>query len=208
VDLNFIRGQFTEAQLEEAIISLFEAQNYVYIHGETIHRGFEEILLKDDLRAYLASHYPDLTAAEMEKIIGRLENIPSTPLYLGNRETFLLVNEGFDLIRDEPGKIALHINYIDFETPDKNVFKVVNQYTIRGQDERLRRPDMILFINGIPVSIFEFKSAIKENTTVHDAWEQITIRYCRDIPKLMKYCFLSVISDGENTKMGSIFTPY
>ncbi len=206
MDLNFIRGQFTEAELESAIISLFTEQGYDYVLGETIHRGFEEILLKDDLSSYLSAHYPDLTAAETEKVIGRLENIPSAPLYQGNRETFLLVNEGFDLQRDNPAKLAVHINYINFDEPDKNIFKVVNQYSVQG--ERLRRPDLILFINGIPVAIFEFKSAVKENTTIHDAWEQITIRYCRDIPKLMKYCFLSVISDGANTRMGSIFTPY
>ena len=206
MDLSFIRGQFTEAQLEEAIISLFQEQDYKYVHGETIHRGFDEILLKDDLQAYLANHYPDLTAAETKKVISRLENIPSAPLYIGNRETFLLVNEGFDLVRDDPSKIALHINYINFEEPDKNVFKVVNQFSVQG--DRLRRPDLLLFINGIPVAVFEFKSAIKENTTIYEAWEQITIRYCRDIPKLMKYCFLSVISDGANTKMGSVFTPY
>jgi len=206
VDLNFTRGMFTEAELEAAIIDLFQKQDYDYVLGETIHRGFEEILLKDDLRSYLSAHYPDLTAAETERVIGRLENIPSAPLYQGNRETFLLVNEGFDLQRDDPAKLAIHINYIDFEEPEKNVFKVVNQYSVQG--ERLRRPDLILFINGIPVAIFEFKSAVKENTTIHDAWEQITIRYCRDIPKLMKYCFLSVISDGANTRMGSIFTPY
>jgi len=206
VDLNFVRGQFTEAELESAIISLFQEQDYDYVSGETIHRGFEEILLKDDLRIYLSAHYPDLTVAETEKIIGRMENIPSAPLYQGNREAFLLMNEGFDLLRDDPSLLALHIDYINYEKPDKNIFKVVNQYSVQG--ERLRRPDMILFINGIPVAIFEFKSAIKENATIHDAWEQITIRYCRDIPKLMKYCFLSVISDGANTRMGSIFTPY
>lgn len=206
MDLSFVRGQFTEAELESAIISLFTEQGYDYVLGETIHRGLEDILLKDDLRSYLSAHYPDLTTAETEKVIGRIENIPSAPLYQGNRETFLLVNEGFDLQRDDPKKLAVHINYIDFDEPDKNIFKVVNQYSVQG--ERLRRPDLILFINGIPVAIFEFKSAVKENTTIHDAWEQITIRYCRDIPKLMKYCFLSVISDGANTRMGSIFTPY
>ena len=191
MDLNFATGQFTEAELESAIISLFTEQDYDYVLGETIHRGFEEILLRDDLRSYLSAHYPDLTAAETEKVIGRLENIPSAPLYQGNREAFLLVNEGFDLLRDDPTKLALHINYIDFDVSENNVFKVVNQYSVQG--ERLRLPDLILFINGIPLAIFEFKSAIKENTTIHDAWEQIAIRYCRDIPKLMKYCFLSVI---------------
>ena len=206
MDLNFTRGMFTEAELEAAIIDLFQKQDYDYVLGETIHRGFEEILLQDDLRSYLSAHYPDLTAAEIEKVIGRIENIPSAPLYQGNRETFLLVNEGFDLQRDDPAKLAVHINYIDFDDSEKNIFKVVNQYSVQG--ERLRRPDLILFINGIPMAIFEFKSAVKENTTIHNAWEQITIRYCRDIPKLMKYCFLSVISDGANTRMGSFFTPY
>lgn len=206
MELNFTRGMFTEAELEAAIIDLYQKQDYDYVLGETIHRGFEEILLKEDLRSYLYAHYPDLTVAETEKVISRIENIPSAPLYQGNRETFLLTNEGFDLQRDDTAKLAVHINYIDFDEPKKNIFKVVNQYSVQG--ERLRRPDLILFINGIPVAIFEFKSAVKENTTIHDAWEQITIRYCRDIPKLMKYCFLSVISDGANTRMGSIFTPY
>ena len=117
-----------------------------------------------------------------------------------------MINEGFDLQRDDTSKVALHVDYIDFDEPGNNIFKVVNQYSVQG--ERLRRPDLLVFINGIPIAICEFKSAINEDTTVYDAWEQITIRYNRDIPKLMKYCFLSVISDGANTKMGSIFTPY
>jgi len=206
LNFDFNKGQFTEAELESAIISLFTEQGYDYVLGETIHRGFQEILLRDDLRSYLSLHYPELTEAETEKVFSRIENIPSAPLYLGNRETFLLVNEGFDLQREDPKQLALHIDYINFNEPDRNIFKVINQYTVQG--ERLRRPDLLLFINGIPMAIFEFKSAIKESTTIHDAWEQITIRYCRDIPGLMKYCFLSVISDGANTRMGSIFTSY
>ena len=67
---------------------------------------------------------------------------------------------------------------------------------------------MLVFINGIPMAIWEFKSAIKEDTTIYDAWKQINIRYNRDISKLTKYCFLSVISDGANTRLGTIFTPY
>lgn len=206
--MDFTSGFFTEAELEEAIISLFQEQDYSYIPGETIHRRFEEILLEDDLIAYLSEQYPDLTAAEIRKVVNRLDNIPATPLYLGNREAFFLVNEGFDLVREDSTKLAIHINYIDFNEPDKNIFKVVNQYSVAYETGRTRRPDLLLFLNGIPVAIFEFKSAIKESTTISDAWEQITIRYCRDIPKLMKFSFLSVISDGANTRMGSIFTPY
>ena len=201
-------GKFTEAELEEAIIDLFRQENYAYVNGESIHRQYEDILLTDDLRAYLSDRYQSagLSDAEMKKIINKLSLINSTPLYLGSRDAFRLVNEGFDLARDDITKVALHIDYINYDEPEKNIFKVVNQYSVQG--EHLRRPDMLVFINGIPVAIFEFKTAVEEDTTVFDAWEQITIRYCRDIPKLMKYCFVSVISDGANTRMGSIFTPY
>ncbi|AST91076.1 type I restriction endonuclease [Sutcliffiella cohnii] len=208
MDYIFEKGKFTEEELEKAIITLFEQQNYTYINGEDIHRRYEDILLLDDLRDFIIKRYrsENLTENELEKIINRISLIQSSPLYIGNRETFWLVTEGFDLVRDDAKKVALHVDFIDFGEPSNNIFKVVNQYSVQG--ERLRRPDLLVFINGIPVAICEFKSAISEDTTVYDAWEQITIRYCRDVPKLMKYCFLSVISDGANTKMGSIFTPY
>ena len=208
MDYTFTKGTFTEAQLEAAIIALFEQQGYTYVPGETIHRKYEDILLLDDLRAFLSARYAsaNLSETELQKIINQIALIPATPLYSGNRDTFWLINEGFDLLRDDASQVALHVDYIDFDNPDNNIFKVVNQYSVQG--ERLRRPDLLVFINGIPIAICEFKSAINEDTTVHDAWEQITIRYNRDIPKLMKYCFLSVISDGANTKLGSIFTPY
>lgn len=208
MEYTFEKGQFTEAQLEEAIITLFKQQGYEYTDGENLHRKYEDILLLNDLHQFLFSRYAEeeLSEVEVQKIINHLSFIQSNPLYIGNKETFLLVNEGFDLQRDDTSKVALHVDYIDFDEPQNNIFKVVNQYSVQG--EQLRRPDLLVFINGMPVAIFEFKSAINEDTTVHDAWEQITIRYNRDIPKLMKYCFLAVISDGANTKMGTIFTPY
>lgn len=207
MDYIFEKGKFTEGELEQAIIELFEQQGYTYLPGESIHRRYEDILLTDDMRSYLVSRYNnDLSDVEIQKVINKLRLINSTPLYNGNRESFRLVTEGFDLGRDDITQVALHVDYIDFDHPENNIFKVINQYSV--QDKRLRRPDLLIFINGIPVTILEFKSAVEEDTTVHDAWEQITIRYCRDIPKLMKYCFLSVISDGSNNRMGSIFTPY
>ena len=76
------------------------------------------------------------------------------------------------------------------------------------QGNELRIPDGILYINGIPLVVFEFKSAIREDATIYDAYQQLTVRYKRDIPELMKYNALCVISDGVNTKMGSLFAPY
>lgn len=208
MDYIFERGKFTEAELEAAIIEIFEQQGYYYVPGKIIHRKYDDILLIDDLKAYISDRYASesISDSEMKKIVNQIALIPAAPLYNGNRETFWLVNEGFDLVRDDISKVALHIDYIDYDHPENNIFKVVNQYSV--QDTHLRRPDLLVFINGIPIGICEFKTAIEEDVTVFQAWEQITICYSRDIPNLMKYCFLSIISDGANTKMGSIFTPY
>ena len=208
MDYNYSQGKFTEEQLENSIIELFKNEGYEYIYGDNIHRLYEDVLLVEDMKEYLTSRYYDehLSEEEINKIMRNVESIPYVPLYVGNREAFKLINEGFDLIRDNPNEPTLHIDYIDFDNKDKNIFKVINQYSVQGK--KLRRPDLLIFINGIPVGICEFKTAIEEDTTIFDAWEQITIRYNRDIPQLMKYCFLSVISDGANTRLGTIFTPY
>ena len=89
---------------------------------------------------------------------------------------------------------------------DQNIYKFVNQFEIVGFEKRI--PDGILFINGIPLVVFEFKSAIRENATIHNAFVQLTIRYKRDIPELFKYNAFCVISDGVNNKAGSFFAPY
>lgn len=206
MDYHFTKGNFTESELEKAIIELFKQQGYTYLHGDEIHRPFKDVLLYDDLKAFLLSQYPDLTQSELSKIISRLDNLPSVPLYECNRDTYRLVSEGFDFVREDPSKIGLYINFIDFDNVDNNSFKVVNQFIV--EDGHTRIPDMLIFINGIPVGIFEFKSAIEEGKTIHNAWEQITIRYTRDIPALLKYTALSVICDGANTRLGAIFTPY
>lgn len=201
-------GIFNEAELERAIIELFEREGYEHLSGDEIHRPLDEVLLFDDLREFISTRYAaeHLSDTELQKIVNKLSLINSVPLYAGNREAFFLVNEGFDLQRDDFKKVALHVEYIDFDEPDKNIFKVVSQFSVEG--DRLRRPDLLIYINGIPIAICEFKSAIREDATIHDAWEQIFFRYSRDIPKLLRYNFLAVISDGANTKFGSVFTPY
>nr|MCR5109319.1 type I restriction endonuclease subunit R [Ruminococcus sp.] len=102
----------------------------------------------------------------------------------------------------------LYISLIDFEAPEKNIFKIVNQFEISGMNNQTRIPDAIIFINGIPVVVFEFKSAVREDTTIMDAYTQLTVRYRRDIPELFKYNAFVVISDGANNKYGSFFSPY
>jgi type I restriction enzyme, R subunit len=94
----------------------------------------------------------------------------------------------------------------DTSSTDNNIYKFVNQLEILGSEKRI--PDGILYINGLPLVVFEFKSAIREEATIHDAFKQLTIRYKRDIPELFKYNAFCVISDGVNNKVGSLFAQY
>ncbi|WP_215509010.1 type I restriction endonuclease [Limosilactobacillus fermentum] len=201
-------SKFNEDSLEKSIISLFEDKGYEYITGRDITKNYEEVLLVDDLKEFIRNKYnnQNITDVYFDKIFNKLRRINGISLYERNKNTYSLVSNGFDLIRENTKEVAIHIDFIDFEHPENNIFKVVNQYTVQGSLKR--RPDILLFINGIPVVIFEFKTAIEEDKTIYDAWKQVTIRYNRDIPNLTQYCFLSVISDGVNSKLGSIFTPY
>ena len=212
-DLKFANGKFTEDELEQAIIELFQQQDangvrWSYANGELLHRRFDEPLMEGRLVESLRKRYSDLslTEGELKAIAGELKYIPSNPLYDGCRRTFWLVNEGYTLVREDPSMPAAHIEYIDFEDPSNNDFLIVNQYTV--EDVRTRRPDLLCFVNGIPLAILEFKTAVEEDKTIHDAWEQITIRYARDVPSLLKYCCIAAISDGANSRVGTVFTPY
>lgn len=206
-------SKFTENELEQAIIELFLQQDsngvhWSYENGELLHRPLDEPLMEDRLKENLRHRYADLdlTEGEIQTLAGELRHIPVAPLYDGCRRTFWLINEGHTLVREDSGKSAAHIEYIDFDDISNNDFLIVNQYTV--DDVRTRRPDLLCFVNGIPLAILEFKTAIEEDKTVHDAWKQITIRYARDIPSLLKYCCIAAISDGANNRVGTVFTPY
>lgn len=201
-------SKFTEAQLEQAIIELLGEEGYPHVLGETVSRSPDEVLIKDDLRTFLREQYANdgITQSEIELIIRKLEVLPASDLYGSNKAFMKLVSDGFLLKREDRNQKDLFIQLIDYSPADRNRYKIVNQLEITGYERRI--PDGILYINGLPLVVFEFKSAIREEATIHDAFVQLTVRYCRDIPELLKYNALCVISDGVNNKMGSLFAPY
>ncbi|MBT3629744.1 MAG: type I restriction endonuclease subunit R [Candidatus Marinimicrobia bacterium] len=219
-------SKFTEAKLEAAIIALLEEQGFPYSKGEALKREPQEVLLIGDLHAFLSQQYASegITGSEIDSILKRLQSIPKSDLYDSNKTIQTLVANGFLQKREDPKKKDLFIELIDYtglhdkkqpgsstvvknaETGDANIYRIVNQVEIIGDNKRI--PDGILYINGIPLVVFEFKSAIREDATIYDAFVQLTTRYARDIPELMKYNALCVISDGVNSKMGSLFAPY
>ena len=198
-----------EAQLELSVMELFQQEGYEYLSGDSILRETTDVLIKDDLRMYLMMKYAadGITANEIETIIFGLVRASHEPLYDANKEMLTKIIDGFVLRREDKTKKDLFIRLIDFDNVHNNIFKVVNQVEIQGKHE-LRIPDAIVYVNGLPLVVIEFKSATRENATIHNAYEQLTVRYTRDIPDLFKYNAFVVISDGANNKYGSIFAGY
>jgi len=199
---------FTESSFENAILELFEKAGYEYSCGFDIHRAEDEVLLIDDFKDYLFDRYEDLDLMddEIELIIHNLLAISETSLYRTMKSTLATLRNGYVLDRSKYNKKNVLIEYFDFEDIETNIFKAVNQLSVKGSTTR--RPDIVVHINGIPVSVFELKTISEEDVKLHDAYEQLNIRYARDIPNLMRFSFVSVISDGANTKCGSLFAKY
>ncbi|MDX1352139.1 MAG: HsdR family type I site-specific deoxyribonuclease, partial [Thiomicrorhabdus sp.] len=243
--------KFTETQLEAAIIELLGEQGFHYVPGYELTRSNTDVLIKDDLRQFLADKYnaDNITAGEIDSIIKQIESLPASDLYDSNKTFCKWLSDGF-LLKREPSASGehhsqkdLYIQLVDYsnvvqsllpdlakelasELPkvaepsaeyekqpatynDTNIYKIVNQLEIEGVDGEKRIPDGILYINGLPLVVFEFKSAIREEeASIHDAYVQLNTRYRRDIPALFVYNAFCVISDGVNNKMGGLYAPY
>jgi len=222
--------KFTEEKLEQVFIELLEKEGYSYHLGSTINRQFDDVLIEEDLKAFLLNRYKkeNLTASEVQSIILQLKTLPSSDLYESNKTIMRWLSDGFILKREDHNQKDIQIELIDYTGlnpqrqssdldnivadstseygTDLNIYKFVNQLEIVGTEKRI--PDGILYINGLPLVVFEFKSAIKENVTIHDAYVQLTTRYKRDIPELFKYNAFCIISNGDNNKAGSFFASY
>ena len=201
---------FNESLLEQSVISLLKEQGYDYVKGEEITRDLDEVVLRDDLAEYLHNRYKNdgITDQEVENAIRIITQKQGGTLYAENKHTLNLLMDGFSLKREDPAKQNLYIYPIAFDEANQkhNIFKVVNQFDITEIEHRI--PDIIIFVNGLPVVVFELKSATKQDTTIEDAYKQLTIRYRRDIPSLFKYTAFIVVSDGVNSKFGTLYTPY
>ena len=201
---------FNEHTLELSIMELFQQEGYLYTSGEEIQKEADEVLLRDDMCKYLRNRYREvgITSLEIESVLAKLTANTGLSLYDNNAQTYRLITEGFSLKREDVALPDLFIEPIDFseEGKENNLFRIVNQLEIKGTEKRI--PDGIVYVNGVPVVVLEFKSAVKEDTTIMDAYTQLTVRYRRDIPDLFKYNAFVVVSDGVNNKYGSLFSPY
>lgn len=208
--LKDFNGHFCESDYEYAFIAFLETEGWLYLPGNKLARKeIKEVLHTDDVKEYLKTTNPDLSSEDVEKLFDtiRLVGAESDFATLHKFYGWLIDGVQFTPQNGEPKAIPL----IDFEHPEKNIFRVVNQLTIEyvnnGKKEN-RRPDVLLYVNGMPLCVIELKNPADANATIYDAWEQINIRYWRDIPHLLHYCPLACISDGVKTRLGTVRTPY
>lgn len=200
-----------ENAIEAFAIARLQALGYEYIYGPDIapdtaspeRESFAEVLFTKRLRKAVARINPTLPPAALDeaiKIIGRI----SSPELLANNEVFhRLLTEGVNVSYQKDGNTRGDLVWlVDFANPDNNEFVVANQFTIIENNQN-KRPDIILFVNGLPLVVIELKNAVDENTTLTSAYRQLET-YKQTIPSLFTYNGFVVVSDGLEAKAGSI----
>lgn len=208
--LHNYNGRYCETEYENAFLSFLEEAGWNYLPGSSLPRtSMRDVLYIDDMGYFLNKTNPDLTADEIQQIMDTVRLAGAESDFATLHKVYGWMVNGIQFTPQSG--LPIMVNLIDFENPEKNVFRAVNQfiveYTNNGQTEN-RRPDILLFVNGIPLCIVELKNPADGNATIYGAWEQINLRYWRDIPHLLHYCPLACISDGVKTRLGTVRTPY
>ena len=203
-------GRYCESEYEYAFIGFLEAEGWNYSSGNNISRiSKRDVLIVDDFKKFISDTNPDLIEEEVTQIFDNVRLVGAESDFATLHKVYGWMVDGVQFIPQSG--LAKMVPLIDFENPENNVFRVVNQfvveYTNNGQKEN-RRPDVLLFVNGMPLCVIELKNPADARATIYDAWEQINSRYWRDIPHLLHYCPLACISDGVKTRLGTVCTPY
>ena len=204
-------SKITESHIELFAIELLEAQGFSYLYGSTIAPGsdneerssYEDVLLLDRLEKAIQRLNPSIPATARADALRQIQRLNS-PELIANNETFhRLLTEGVPVTYQHEGNQRGDLVWlIDFVNPENNEWLVVNQYTVI-ENRNNKRPDIIIFVNGIPLVVIELKNASDENATVTSAFRQIET-YKATIPTLFVYNALVVISDGLDARTGSL----
>lgn len=201
---------FTEDSLEKAVIETLQEMDYEYAFGPDIsvdgprpeRDDFREVVLDGRLRDALYKLNRGLPPDAIEDVYRRVITFNSPSLIENNRQFHKLLTEGVDVSFHKNGEIKTEkAIIIDFDHPEHNDFLVVNQFTIIENENR--RPDVLIFVNGLPLVVIELKSATDENVGIEQAYNQIQT-YKQDIPSLFYYNAFCILSDGINAKTGTI----
>jgi type I restriction enzyme R subunit len=209
---------FTESTLEQAALDWLQDLGYARAFGPDLafdgaapeRENYQDVVLFGRLRAALDRLNPDLPPAAREDAFRQLTRLRAPSLLLNNHAFHRMLTEGITVdFREKDGRtVSKPVHLIDFDIPENNDWLVVNQYTVVGADHRLaspinRRPDVVIFVNGLPLAVIELKNAADENATIWSAFNQLQT-YKQQIPDLFIYNELLIISDGLNARLGSL----
>jgi type I restriction enzyme, R subunit len=215
-----MRNSITENEIEQIAISYLKHLGYSYILGTTIspdgqhpERQYNEVVLQNRLRDAIDKLNPTITQDAKEdalKKILRVETQCVSSLY--NNETFhKYLTEGVDVeVRTADGIRGEKVYIVDFANAENNEFLAINQFTIVGVSlagTQTKRPDIILFINGLPLVVIELKNAVYENATIKSAYNQLQT-YKQAIPSLFTYNELLIVSDGWDALCGTVTSDF
>lgn len=194
---------FTETNYEQAIIELFQNMGYSHLYGPNLERDYSSPVLEDTLFDCLVRINKNLPIEAIHETIAKLKNFDSGSLIQKNAAFMGYLQDGIEVKYFYKGEERSSVvKLIDFNTVKNNTFEVVNQFTfIEGGNNR--RPDIILFINGLPLVLMELKSPSKDEVGAENAYNQIR-NYMHDIPSLFIYNAICVISDLSVNKAGTI----
>ena len=197
---------FTEASYENSIIELFEKMGYTHIYGPDMDRDIKDPLMEEVLRDSLEMINPGMPSAAISEAIFKIRNYEAGSLVSKN-ETFTdYIQNGVTVSYQDKGETKSGIVYlVDYKKPTKNSFIVANQWTY--SEYETKRPDVVIFLNGIPVVVMELKSPKADTVTIDDAYNQIQ-NYMKSIESLFIYNAFNVISDQSQTRAGTITADY
>jgi type I restriction enzyme R subunit len=205
---------FTESVVEDATLAWLEALGYVLLHGPDIAAGepgaersdpdYRDVRLERRLRQALARLNPDLPPEALEDAFRKLTRTDAPSLVERNRAVHRMLIDGVTVeYRRKDGSIAgAQARVIDFDSPEGNDWVAVNQFTV-AEGQHTRRPDVVLFINGLPIAVLELKNAADENADVWSAFRQLQT-YQAQIPSLFATNAVLVASDGTQARIGSL----
>ncbi len=204
--------KITEDQLEQLCLEWFKGIGYDYVCGYDIAPGesasersdYRQIVLQDRLVSRLEVINPHIPVATLEQVAIQVGK-PETPILIKNNKAFhQLLLEGVKVeYKDKNGEEKTdYVQLIDFNNVDNNQFLVVNQYTITGSKGN-RRPDVIVFVNGLPLAVLELKNPADNNADIWSAFQQLQT-YKEEIPDLFMFNEALVVSDGLNARVGAL----
>lgn len=199
---------FNEETLEKITMEILHELEYECINGYEMERtDFSKVILEDDLIESIRRINSDVNEEQLQEVIRQVKNLEHNNTILNNKQFTKYLLEGVSVPVNENGETRYKtIKIVDFDNISNNTFKAINQYTIIEHSEK--RPDIIIFVNGLPLVVVELKSTVREKVKLIDGYNQLKGYQEVHIPTLFYYNQFMVVSDGVQARAGTITSPW